>query len=116
MQWLYWLLTLNSVVNPWIYMFFNVNLVESLYRACCCCDPVVMGSRRGGGGGGGQRGHLLLGGSRNQATLTTTRNGTMTTGISANNSCNKLDAPLQRSRSNTGGSNASYTVVTTCRD
>ena len=33
--WLFWLLTLNSVVNPWIYMIFNVNLVESLYRVCC---------------------------------------------------------------------------------
>ena len=35
MTWLFWLLTLNSVVNPWIYMFFNVNLVEALCRACC---------------------------------------------------------------------------------
>ena len=38
MEWLFWLLTLNSVVNPWIYMFFNRNLVESLAHLCYCND------------------------------------------------------------------------------
>ena len=50
MVWLFWLLTLNSVVNPWIYMMFNVNLVESLYRVCCPFDPEA--EEAGGGGGG----------------------------------------------------------------
>ena len=35
MQFLFWLLTLNSVVNPWIYLVFNNNLVESLKRLFC---------------------------------------------------------------------------------
>ncbi|KAH9369803.1 hypothetical protein HPB48_011645 [Haemaphysalis longicornis] len=37
--------SLNSCVNPWIYLFFNRNLVEALRaRLCACCsdrgDPV----------------------------------------------------------------------------
>ncbi len=32
MKFLFWLLTLNSVVNPWIYLAFNGNLVDSLIR------------------------------------------------------------------------------------
>lgn len=36
-SWLFWLLTLNSVVNPWIYMFFNANLVQALYGLILCC-------------------------------------------------------------------------------
>ena len=34
---LYYMLTLNSVVNPWIYMMFNFNLVESLRVILCPC-------------------------------------------------------------------------------
>ena len=51
MVWLFWLLTLNSVVNPWIYMIFNVNLVESLARVCCPYQsecPCVGGDPRTG--------------------------------------------------------------------
>ena len=33
----YYMLTLNSVVNPWIYMMFNFNLVESLKVILCPC-------------------------------------------------------------------------------
>ena len=38
--WIFYLMTLNSVVNPWIYMIFNSNLVESLERLFCpsCYD------------------------------------------------------------------------------
>ncbi len=63
LAWLFWLLTLNSVVNPWIYMFFNVNLVEVLWRLCCpasgCCPcsprcpTAVLASAAGNGGAGG---------------------------------------------------------------
>ena len=35
LEFLFWLLTLNSVVNPWIYLAFNNNLVESLKRLFC---------------------------------------------------------------------------------
>ena len=42
MRVLFYLMTLNSAVNPWIYMIFNANLLEALCNACC-----------GGGGGGG---------------------------------------------------------------
>ena len=34
---LYYCMTLNSVVNPWIYMMFNCNLVESLRHLLCPC-------------------------------------------------------------------------------
>ena len=34
---LYYCMTLNSVVNPWIYMMFNYNLVESLRHLLCPC-------------------------------------------------------------------------------
>ena len=34
---LHYLMTLNSVVNPWIYMLFNKNLVESLKAILCPC-------------------------------------------------------------------------------
>ena len=41
MRVLYYLMTLNSAVNPWIYMIFNPNLVEALCNVCClggfCC-------------------------------------------------------------------------------
>ena len=46
MTWLFWLLTLNSVVNPWIYMFFNANLVEALWNACCVCGGNGMNLER----------------------------------------------------------------------
>lgn len=39
MKFLFWLLTLNSVVNPWIYLAFNANLVESLRRLWCGNAP-----------------------------------------------------------------------------
>jgi hypothetical protein len=45
MVWLFWLLTLNSVVNPWIYMMFNANLVESLCHLFCRAN---WGARSGG--------------------------------------------------------------------
>ena len=47
---LYWLMTLNSVVNPWIYMFFNVSLVETLWNACR--RPWPPAAHRPGGNGG----------------------------------------------------------------
>ena len=34
---LFYLMTLNSVVNPWIYLMFNANLVESLKVIICPC-------------------------------------------------------------------------------
>ena len=46
LQFLFWLLTLNSVVNPWIYLAFNNNLVESLMRLFC---PSALEDRRRGG-------------------------------------------------------------------
>ena len=56
---LYWLMTLNSVVNPWIYMFFNVSLVETLWNACrrpwppAANRPAAANNFRGGGTGRG---------------------------------------------------------------
>ena len=38
--WLYWLLTLNSAVNPFVYMAFNRELrrpIKRLVKRCCCC-------------------------------------------------------------------------------
>ncbi len=62
MNFLFWLLTLNSVVNPWIYMVFNANLVESLSKICFCGYSFggkghrnKHKSRRGHKGGGGQK-------------------------------------------------------------
>ena len=45
MRVLFYLMTLNSAVNPWIYMIFNPNLVEALCNACCggnCCREVQL--------------------------------------------------------------------------
>ena len=56
MRVLFYLMTLNSAVNPWIYMIFNANLVEALCNACC-------------GGychGGGRRGGNVRGGTNEQ--------------------------------------------------
>ncbi|XP_075536292.1 oxytocin receptor-like [Dermacentor variabilis] len=47
--------SLNSCVNPWIYLFFNRNLVQALrQQVCCCCcrqDRTVDGSNPRGTGG-----------------------------------------------------------------
>ncbi|KAH7966526.1 hypothetical protein HPB49_017218 [Dermacentor silvarum] len=46
--------SLNSCVNPWIYLFFNRNLVQALrQQVCCCCrqDKTVDGSHPRGTGG-----------------------------------------------------------------
>ena len=41
-------MTLNSVVNPWVYMMFNANLVESLERLFCpACYESRQNSRSG---------------------------------------------------------------------
>ena len=48
-SWLFWLFTLNSCLNPFIYMAFNRELVHTLTAglSSCCCS--------GCGGGGGSR-------------------------------------------------------------
>ena len=42
-------MTLNSVVNPWIFMMFNTHLVDSLKRLFCpsCYEPRHNGGPRG---------------------------------------------------------------------
>ena len=55
MRFLFWIMTLNSVVNPWIFMMFNTHLVDSLKRLFCqsCYE-----SRHNGGPRGLKRGLL----------------------------------------------------------
>ena len=36
-EWYFWLITLNSTVNPWIYIALNRDLRLSLYQCCCPC-------------------------------------------------------------------------------
>ena len=36
-EWYFWLITLNSIVNPWIYIALNRDLRLSLYQCCCPC-------------------------------------------------------------------------------
>ena len=37
LNWLFWLFTLNSCLNPWIYMAFNPELVYTLFGPTCKC-------------------------------------------------------------------------------
>lgn len=103
--WLFWLLTLNSVVNPWIYMFFNVNLVEALCRACCAYQTPFP-RRTNVTNGIGLR-------SRNEAkcprgTGLQRKFSQSVTGIMTLNG----SQDLIRSRSNTNGSHTSLTLLT----
>ena len=36
-DWYYWLMALNSIMNPWIYLSLNRDLQASLYHCCCPC-------------------------------------------------------------------------------
>jgi hypothetical protein len=48
MEWYFWLVTLNSLMNPWIYIALNRDLQLSLYYCCCPCwrteDPSLFPS------------------------------------------------------------------------
>ncbi len=46
-EWLFWLFTLNSCLNPWIYLAFNPELVQNLF------GRGRRGSRCGGRGAAG---------------------------------------------------------------
>ena len=113
MVWLFWLLTLNSVVNPWIYMMFNANLVESLLhifcRGCDCCYGGLDRHHRHRNQGPGR----LFGGQKSEATngpgICETGNGC----LSAGSGKLKLKPAFDRSRSNSGGSQTSFTIMTT---
>ena len=39
-DWYYWLMALNSIMNPWIYISLNRDLQLSLYYCCCLCQHV----------------------------------------------------------------------------
>jgi hypothetical protein len=116
MVWLFWLLTLNSVVNPWIYMMFNANLVESLCHIFCRADwgAASKGSNRrhrnaGPGRLFGQSGRseMTNGGGISEtgnSRLTGTTGGKLTAGAMKS---------YDRSRSNSGGSQTSFTIMTT---
>jgi hypothetical protein len=58
-NWLFWLLTLNSCLNPWIYMAFNRELVHTLIGGgsspCCCCGGASVPSIGGGRSGAGRQ-------------------------------------------------------------
>ncbi len=96
LTWLFWLLTLNSVVNPWIYMFFNANLVEALWNACCVCG--AKGNGDVGIGGGGLRG-------RNSAQVNTiAANATITTELNTTPERRKI----RRGRSQVEGDGVSF--------
>eukprot|EP00095_Tigriopus_kingsejongensis_P010910 snap_masked-scaffold348_size200312-processed-gene-1.4 protein:Tk10910 transcript:snap_masked-scaffold348_size200312-processed-gene-1.4-mRNA-1 annotation:"vasopressin v1a" len=101
--WLFWLLTLNSVVNPWIYMFFNVNLVEALCRACCAYQTPF--PRNNVANGIGLR-HREAKSAKDTAPQ---RNYSQSiTGIVTLNGSQDI---TMRSRSNTNGSHTSLTLL-----
>ncbi|TRY61998.1 hypothetical protein TCAL_11530 [Tigriopus californicus] len=103
--WLFWLLTLNSVVNPWIYMFFNVNLVEALCRACCAYQtPFPRRTNVTNGIGLRSRSEAKCPrGTGLQRKFSQSVTGIMTLNGSQD---------LIRSRSNTNGSHTSLTLLT----
>ncbi len=60
-KWIFWLYTLNSCLNPWIYMAFNPELVNTLFGGHFKRGgggAVGGGGLRGGGGGGGAGGPI----------------------------------------------------------
>lgn len=36
-EWYFWLMALNSIMNPWIYLSLNRDLQMSLFYCCCPC-------------------------------------------------------------------------------